>query len=254
MNVEGVYSEIIETGHRVIMVYYGHSTHGKQPCFSSLDRIDNFEEISKESAAEMFQNFMSKADPGAYTAKLKPAPSATTATKVIKFMKRAESQGHGGELQVESAIGNLASQMEAKFEAKLEQFKTEQRLAEKDREISELKKDLEDAKSGMGKFSFFADKLVERMIEKNLFGADVSSGSTVPPAPVSTANISGPEISEEETDEATEAITEHVQMIANKIEMKTIPLMEKLSRIEPEQLQKLADLDERVIQMLVSKL
>ncbi len=251
MTPDQIASQIEKTKRAHVSIYEGRTIRtNDRACFSTVDYsdVDKFE-LDAGQAAKLFLEFCEDLGPGNYMVRLMTGPKGHNGARDLRMVieegngKWAKSAGIAG-----IDAGGLADFRDAlrkEMQAELNAYKAEQEKQKLLDEIAELKDQVKDARSWESKVGFLAEQGIEMLFDKSRFKGALRG----PQQPAQIGNNdqaqSAPAAADQQqAEDATEAITQHMGTIADKIGMDSVLLVEKLAGIDPEKLQKLARLPE----------
>lgn len=252
MDVQAVSKQIEKAGLYVVQVYEG-ARAGSKAAFSTLDYVQDEKELDPKQAANLFEEFMEDAAPGKYVARLKKGAKAGAAEREISFVKVDQD----GKVRISGAgdsegVSRLMSEMEKRFEAQIDRLKQEQERTRLEEQIRELQQQVKDSRSWEPKLEklveFAAVRILHHMPDSGVTITSLPAGDRDPA--IGTA----PELSEEEAGQLDQRVNASLSELAGKLGAGTANLLETLSRLQIDKLQKLNQMDPATIKSLISML
>lgn len=247
MDVQAVSKQIEKAGLYVVQVYEG-ARAGSKAAFSTLDYVQDEKELDPKQAARLFEEFMEDASPGKYVVRLKKGAKAGAAEREISFVKLDPYEGKGRVSGAGESEGftRVMAEMEKRFEAQLDRMKQEQERSRLEEKIRELEQQVRDSRSWEPKL----EKLMEFAAMKFL--------NQQPALPSGEPDLDAigqaPLISEEEAHTLDSRVNSSLSQLAGKLGAGTADLLETLSRIEEDKLEKLNQMDPATLKSLLAML
>ncbi|MDX2248227.1 MAG: hypothetical protein SF052_15700 [Bacteroidia bacterium] len=246
MTVEGLLKHITATGNTLIHIYQGPRIgQYSKAAFCTDDYAEDITQLTPEQAANLVEEFMEDMPPGKYVARLKKGPKSGPAEREIQFDK--SGMVAGGKISGYDDIGRLEQQFEERFKNWQETFEAKQEKKTLETRVKELEAEVKEL-NDQPKINFFIEKLFDHAVEKGWIVpspvAAVSGQPSVPPVYETPS----------EAEAGNDRVNDAMNTIATKIGMNTIPLVEKLAKIDPTKLEKLANMPEEQLRGLLNYL